>query len=164
MSTASGPEAFITEHQIFWLLVKKAFRRDDVSRVYLAIQAAIAYQQATVDVGWLTGAILPEGRLTADATGDLIGADGLAYFHWIYEVELSSAGEADYHHYRFRRRHDSAQVLAHLRTATAPKSLQFQQEYERQRRKLEKKRSELLATYRPRSSEQAKKSNLPDSD
>ena len=146
--TGPSREDFATEHQIFWMLVNKAERRADVGRVYLAIQAAIAYGRESVDVGWLMGAMMAEGRATTDVSCDQIGTDGLAYFYWLYEIELTSAGDADYHHYRFRRRHDGAHVSAYLRTAHAPRSLQFQQGYDRQLRKLEKKRAGLLANYR----------------
>ncbi len=147
MSERPCHEDTATEHRLFWMLVKKAQKRDDVGRVYLAIQAAIAYGQETVDVGWLAGAMMAEGQSSTGGPGDPIGAGGLAFFWWLYEVELSSVGEADRHQYRFRRRHDGAQVVASLRTADAPRSLQFQQEYERQRRYLEKKRAALLPNY-----------------
>ena len=88
----------LTEHQIFWMLVKKARKRDDVGRVYLAIQAAIAYGQETVDVSWLTSAMMAEGQDTMNAS--------------------------------------------------APRSLQFQQEYEREKRSLESRRAALLPNYR----------------
>lgn len=127
------------------MLVKKAQRRDDVGRVYLAIQAAIALGRQTVDVGWLMGAMMAEGQSAMDAGGEPIGAGGLAYFHWLFEVELLSTGEADCHDYRFLRRHDGAQMVARLKTAHAPRSLQFQQEYERERRRLEEKRADFLA-------------------
>lgn len=144
---APSPEEIVREHQIFWMLVKKAFRRDDVARVYLAIQSALAHGQPTVNVGQLTASLLPEGRTTLEPVCDRLGADGLAYFHWLFEVGLVTPGDADHHHYRFHRRHDGAATLAWLRTAPFPKSLQFQQEYERQRRKLEARRAELLAVY-----------------
>ena len=128
------------------MLVKKGRRRDEVGRVYLAIQAAIACGRDTVDAGWLMGAMMAEGRLSMAADGERIGAGGLAYFHWLFEVELVSADEADGHHYRFRRRHDGAQITVHLTTANAPRSLRFQQEYERERRRLETKRATLLAS------------------
>ena len=140
-------EEFAAEHQIFWMLVKKSRKRDDVSRVYLAIQAAMAYEQKTVDVGWLAGVMRAEGQPTSPAAGDGIGADGLAYFYWLYEVELVAAGDLDGHHYRFRRRSNEAQIIALLRTAPAPRSLQFQQQYERERRRLESKREQLRANY-----------------
>ncbi len=139
---------FATEHQIFWMLVKKAQKRDDVGRVYLAIQAAIAFGRGTVDIGWLMGAMMAEGRTTTDPHCDDLRAGGLAYFYWLYHVGLSSEGEADCHHYSFRRRYDGAQVTAYLRTANHPRSLQFQQVYERERRRLEKKRETFLANYR----------------
>ncbi len=145
MSTSSTSEDLAPEHQIFWMLVTKASRRDDVGRVYLAIQAALAYQHETVDVGWLMGAMMAEGRISNDDGCDRIGASGLAYFYWLYEVELSSVGEEDAHYYYFRRRSDGARITAYLKTASAPRSLQFQQEYERARRKLEKKRTALLS-------------------
>lgn len=130
------------------MLVKKACRRDDVARVYLAIQAALAFGRESVDVGALLGALMPDGQRAADASGEAIGAEGLAYFFWLYEIELVSAGEADCHNYRFRRRADGAQVTAFLRTAPQPKSLQYQQRYERQRRSLETKRTEFLKVAR----------------
>lgn len=145
MSPAVSP---VLEHQIFWLLVKKGRRRDDVARVYLAIQAALAFEQEAVEVGPLLGALMPEGRRTNDGACEPIGAAGLAYFSWLFEVSLSEAGEADFHRYLFRRRADGAQILVHLRTAPFPKSLQFQQTYTRQQRDLTAKRAQFLATYR----------------
>ena len=148
MTGGVSREDAATEHQIFWMLVKKARKRDDVGRVYLAVQAAIAYEQETVDVGWLTTAMMAEGQDATNADGDAIGARGLAYFCWLYEVELISVGETNCHQYRFHRRHDGAQVLALLKTANAPRSLQFQQEYEREKRYLESRRAALLPNYR----------------
>lgn len=150
MTELSAVETVSREHQIFWMLVKKPFRRDDVARVYLAVQSALAHGQKSVDVGLLTTALMPEGRRTMDAACDAIGASGLAYFHWLFDVNLVSTGDGDYHHYAFHRRHDHAETLAWLRTASAPKSLQFRQEYERQRRRLEAKRLDLLSVYSPR--------------
>lgn len=147
MPGVSLKENFAPEHQIFWMLVKKSQKRDDVSRVYLAIQAAIAYGQETVDVDWLSGAMMAEGQPIAAAVGNGIGADGLAYFYWLYAVELVTAGDSDCHHYRFHRRYDGTQIIALLRTAPAPRSLQFQQQYERERRRLESKRERFRANY-----------------
>ena len=148
MPPDSCGDDFAPEHQIFWMLVKKAHKRDDIGRVYLAIQAAIAYGHKTVNAGWLMGAMMAEGRTTADTRCDELGAGGLAYFYWLYDVELSSPGAADCHYYRFKRRYDGAEVVAYLRTAHASKSLQFQQVYERERRRLETKRAALLPNYR----------------
>ena len=142
MSASPAPTTAL-EHQLFWLLVKKGHRREDVARVYLAVQAALAYGQSTLDTGWLIGAMMPDGRRTTNSVCDRIGADGLAYFYWLFEVELLSIGEEDSHQYRFRRRADGAQIVVQLRTARAPRSLQFQQEYERQRRTLEEKHAQL---------------------
>lgn len=147
-ATSAPSSNLAREHQIFWRLVTKGQRRDDVARAYLAIQAALAYRQETVDVGWLMGALMAEGRRIPDATSDPLGPEGLAYFHWLYEVELLTPGDEDSHHYRLRRRSDGAQTVALLRTAPAPLSLQFQQRYDRQRRALEKKRAQLLADFR----------------
>ncbi|MBE7210172.1 MAG: hypothetical protein INR65_04070, partial [Gluconacetobacter diazotrophicus] len=93
------------EHQVFWMLVKGA-RDHPVGRVYLAIQAALAYGQEAVDVGWLMGEMLAQGQRNTDAACDRIGAGGLAYFHWLFEVELAEAGAHETHVYRFRRRAD----------------------------------------------------------
>ena len=139
------------EHHLFWLLVTKGRRRDDVARAYLAIQAALAYGQPTLDAAWLMGAMLAEGRRSPAPVAEPLGPEGLAYFYWLYEAELLSEGEADTHAYRFRRRSDDAQITVQLRTAPEPRSLQYQQRYERQRRALEEKRARLLAANPPRS-------------
>ena len=132
------------EHQLFWLLVTKGRRRDDVAHAYLAIQAALAYRQPTLDVAWLMGAMLAEGRRSPAPVAEPLGPEGLAYFHWLYETELLAASDADTHAYRFRRRADNVQITVQLRTASQPQSLQFQQRYDRQRRSLEQKRTRLL--------------------
>ena len=67
------------EHRIFWMLVKGS-RDRPVGRVYLAIQAALAYDCETVNVGWLMGEMMARGRKTAGPDGESIGAGGLAYF------------------------------------------------------------------------------------
>ena len=149
MNHAPAREDFAREHQIFWMLVKGS-RDHPVGRVYLAIQAALAYGCETVDVGWLMGAMMAQGRKTTDASCDGIGAGGLAYFHWLYEVELTEPGAVDVHGYRFRRRGDGKEIVALLKTAAEPRSLYYQQAYERERRKLEKKRAGFLAGYRGR--------------
>ena len=138
------------EHQLFWLLVTKGHRRDDVARAYLAIQAALAYRQPTLDTAWLMGAMLAEGRRSPAPVAEPLGPEGLAYFHWLYETELVSSGDADTHVYRFRRRSDDAQITVQLRTSADPRSLQYQQRYERQHRALEEKRARLLAANPPR--------------
>ncbi len=129
-------------------MLVKGSRDHPVGRVYLAIQAAIAYGAERVDVGWLMGAMMARGRKTMGPDCDDIGASGLAYFHWLYEVELVEAGSADCHEYRFRRHSDAKTVVASLRTGADPRSLYFQQAYERERRQLEKKRENFLAGYR----------------
>ncbi len=144
MNPAPDREDFAREHQVFWMLVKGS-RDHPVGRVYLAIQAALAYGRETVDVGWLMGEMMAQGRKTKDSSCDGIGAGGLAYFRWLYETELVEPGTADTHGYRFRRRSDGKEIVALLRTAADPRSLYFQQAYERERRKLEKKRGWFLA-------------------
>ena len=136
----------VREHHVFWMLVKGC-RDRPVGRVYLAIQAALAYDRERVDVGWLVGEMMARGQRTMEAAGEPIGAAGLAYFHWLYEIELSEAGEADSHQYRFRRRHDGKEIVAVLRTAAEPRSLHYQQAYEREKRALEKRRATFLTGY-----------------
>ncbi len=147
MARAPDREDLVREHQIFWMLVKGC-RDHPVGRVYLAIQAAIAYGAERVDVGWLMGEMMAQGRKTMGPDCDSIGAGGLAYFHWLYEVELVEAGDTDYHEYRFRRRSDGKTVVARLKTGADPRSLHFQQAYDRERRKLEGKRAKFLVAYR----------------
>ena len=149
MERPPSREDFVQEHHVFWRLVK-AQADHPVGRVYLAIQAALAYGAETVDVGWLMGEIMAKGRTTMRPECDRIGAGGLAYFAWLYEVELVAMGHADTHEYRFRRRADGKEVRASLRTAAAPRSLHYQQDYERERRRLETQRARFLAEYRPR--------------
>ena len=91
--------------------------------------------------------MMAAGQGTVNDSGGAIGAGGLAYFCWLYQVELVALGDEDRHQYRFRRRHDGAEILAWLRTANAPMSLQFQQEYERERRSLEKMRAMFVLNY-----------------
>ena len=135
------------EHQIFWMLAKGA-RDHPVGRVYLAIQAALAFGAATADVGRLMGEMMAKGRVGMDASCERLGGGGLAYFSWLFETELVAVGEDDCHVYRFRRRHDGKEVLATLRTAAEPRSLHFQQDYERERRRLAKKRALLMERLR----------------
>ena len=147
MAHASSREDSEREHQIFWMLIKGS-RDRAVGRVYLAIQAALAYGAGRVNVGWLMGEMMAQGRRTMTAECEKIGAGGLAYFQWLYEVELVEAGLAEVHEYRFRRRCDRKEVLASLKTASDPRSLHFEQRYERERHKLEKKRERFIAGYR----------------
>ena len=129
-------------------MLVKGSRDHPVGRVYLAIQAALAYGRETVDVGWLMGEMMAQGQKTTGPDCDHIGSGGLAYFHWLYEVELAGAGATDTHEYRFRRRADGKEVVALLRTGADPRSLHHRQAYERTRRKLEQKRASFLAGYR----------------
>ena len=147
MDRVPSREDFVREHQIFWMLAKGQ-RDHPVSRVYLAIQAALAYGAESVDVGRLMGEMMAKGRETMDPSCERIGSGGLAYFSWLFEVELVSAGEADSHIYRFCRRHDGKPVLASLKTDVEPRSLHFQQDYDREKRRLETKRAILLAQHR----------------
>ena len=135
------------EHHVFWMLVKGC-RDRPVGRVYLAIQAALAFDRERVDVGWLTGEMMARGQREMGSACEPLGAAGLAYFYWLYEVELVEAGEGDSHEYRFRRRRDGKEIVARFRTAAEPRSLYFQQAYERERRALEKRREKFLTTYR----------------
>ena len=140
-----GEDFAAREHHVFWMLVKGC-RDHPVGRVYLAIQAALAFGCERVDVGWLAGEMMARGQRGAGGDGgERLGAAGLAYFYWLYEVELVGVGEGEMHEYRFRRRRDGKEVVALLRTAGEPRSLYFQQAYERERRALEKRRGRFLA-------------------
>ena len=79
MAPPPGREDPVREHHVFWMLVKGS-RDHPVGRVYLAIQAALAYGQASVNVGWLLGEMMAQGRKTMDASGEVIGAGGLGVF------------------------------------------------------------------------------------
>ncbi len=129
-------------------MLVKGCRDHPVGRVYLAIQAALAYDRERVDAEWLMGEMMARGQQAQGGAGECLGAEGLAYFHWLYAVELVEVGEGDCHGYQFRRRHDGKQVVALLRTAANPRSLHFQQAYDRERRLLEKQREKFLVGYR----------------
>ena len=144
-------EDAVREHHVFWMLVKGC-RDRPVGRVYLAIQAALAFDRGRVDVSRLMGEMMARGQRSMTSTGEAIGAAGLAYFHWLYEVELAEAGDAEVHSYRFRRRHDGKEIIALLATAANPLGLYFQQSYAREKRALDKRRQRFLAAARPRSS------------
>ncbi len=129
-------------------MLAKGERDHPVGRVYLAIQAALAFGVERIDVGRVMGEMMAKGRASMNPSSERLGGGGLAYFSWLFEVELAAVGDADGHTYRFRRRRDGKEVLATLRTADEPRSLHFQQDYERERRRLEKKRALVLTGFR----------------
>ena len=147
MSLRSDQEWMI-EFWMFFDLCKRG-KRDDVEQVYIAIQASLAYQVKAVDVGPLLAKIRPPRyRGLDDGYDPAIGMSGLAYFNWIYDLELIDQGNTDYHTYLFRRKHDKRKVEVTLKTTLEPKSVRAKEDYEEQLRKLEKWREKLLVTKR----------------
>ena len=136
---------------IFWMLVKGS-RDHPVGRVYLAIQAALAYGTAkSVDVGWLMGEMMAQGRKTMGPSCENIGASGLAYFLLALRGRAGRSGRCP----RITTNTGSAaaadgkEVWLALKTGSDPRSLHFKQSYEREKRKLEtEKRRKFLAGYR----------------
>ena len=139
-------DEWIPEHSIFHMLAKK-FRRRDVEEVYLAIQSAIAFDRKEVDVGSIAGKIIPEGRMTASPYCENIGASGLAFFFFLFHVELVEAGPTDYHRYRFVRRYDGAKTVAYMKTALDPAGPEFKAEYDRWFKKLDRARDRIIETH-----------------
>jgi len=131
------------EHDIFHMLTRR-YRRRDVEEVYIPIQAAMAFGHTQVDVGAVAGKIMQEGRLTMDRYCINIGADGLAFFHFLFVTELIEAGPTDYHTYRFCRRYDGASVDAYMKTATDPDGAAFRAEYNESLEKLGKARDAII--------------------
>lgn len=134
---------WVPEHDIFHMLAKK-FRRLDVEEVYLAIQAAIAFDRKEVNVGRVIGEILPAGRMTASTYCENIGASGLAFFFFLFRVELADEGPTNYHSYRFVRRYDRATVTASLKTACDPSGEDFRREYDLWLKKLDRARDRII--------------------
>jgi len=139
-------DEWIPEHDIFHKLAKK-FRRRDVEEVYLAIQSAIAFGRKEVDVGSIIGKIVPEGRMTASPFCENIGASGLAFFFFLFHVDLVEAGLTDYHFYRFVRRYDGAKTTAYLKTALHPNGDDFRSEYNQWFKKLDRARDRIIETH-----------------
>jgi len=147
MSLRSDQEWMI-EVWIFFDLCK-SHRRPNVEQTYIAIQSALAYQAKKVDVGTLLAKIRPPGyRGLDDGYTPNIGVSGLAFFHWIYDVELIKEGLADYHTYRFVRKHDKKEILVTLKTECDPLSKQAIHNYKDQLEKLKKARIKLFETKR----------------
>jgi hypothetical protein len=115
------------EHDIFHMLTRR-YRRRDVEEVYIPIQAAMAFGHTQVDVGAVAGKIMQEGRLTMDRYCINIGADGLAFFHFLFVTELIEAGPTDYH----------------MKTAADPDGAAFRAEYNESLEKLGKARDAII--------------------
>lgn len=136
----------LIEHDLFHRLARK-HHRTDVVEVFLAIQAAIAYKQKRVDVGWLAGQMMADGRQTMDRYCPNIGAEGLAHFFFLFHVQLVDEGRSDYHEYRFRRRHDGATIIAFLKTALDPAGATFRRDHDAHVKKLDRERDRLVMKY-----------------
>jgi len=65
------------------------------------IQAGFAFESECVDIGPLLLKLRPPGYPGLDAGyAPAIGTSGLAFFHWIYDVELAERGEDIRHTYQ----------------------------------------------------------------
>lgn len=144
---------YVIECDLFHTLTKKA-KRDDVDGIFCAIQAAMAYNCEYVDVGYLVGQIMPPGRTTTDAYCSNIGPEGLAFFHFLYDIKLKKAGCSDYHEYEFTRKHLPKTLVAYIKTSCDPGSEAFKTAYEKQVEKLKTVRRKILAENIYLSSEQ----------
>lgn len=147
MSQQYGVEAFVQEHHVFWMLVKR-HKRHDVGHVYLAIQAAIGLGMPYVNVGAMIGFMMPEERGMMGSYCPNIGSEGLAFFSWLYEFELVEKGGTDYHHYVFRRRYDGRSVTAYLKTTCDVGKPSAEAAFERMRSRLGKQREAIMVKHR----------------
>ena len=134
---------YVIECDIFHILTKK-HKREDLDGIYCAIQAAMAYDCRYVDVGSLVGKIMPRGRKTSGCYCSNIGPVGLAFFHFLFEIQLEKAGSTDYHNYIFTRRFFPKTIEAYMKTSRDPKSDAFQKAYNDQVTKLETERQKIL--------------------
>jgi hypothetical protein len=135
----------------FWMFFDlcKRHRRPDVEQVYLAVQSGLAYKVKRVNVGPLLSEIRPVGyRGLDDGFDPGIGMSGLAFFNWIYKIELEDEGHTDYHTYTFTRKHDNKKILLTLKTTNDPRSEFADRDYRQQLKKLEKSRNTLMVTKR----------------
>lgn len=136
---------YVIECDIFHKLTKK-HKREDIDGIYCAIQAAMAYNCEKVDVGALVGKIMPRERKTTDCYCSNIGAVGLAFFHFLFDVKLNEAGSTDYHEYIFTRKFFPKTVVAYMKTASNPSGDKFRAAYNKQVSLLEKERQKILDT------------------
>lgn len=136
-------QEWVIEHDIFHKLVRR-FKLPHLEHVYLAIQAGLTFGQKTIDVGAIIGRMLPEGRMTADIYCPPIGANGLAFFYFLFTVERISEGRSDYHTYKFTRRYDNASIEVKLKTDSNPHGADFINEYTIWLKKLDKARDAII--------------------
>jgi hypothetical protein len=136
------------EYLIFADLCKR-YRRGDVERVYIAVQAGFAFGAQSVNIGTLLAKIRPPGYPGLDAGyAPAIGTSGLAFFNWIYDVELVEEGDGVRHTYQITRKHDHRTILAILKTDKDPAGESGMAAYDEQLRRLTKSRDSLLVTKR----------------
>jgi hypothetical protein len=136
------------EYLIFSDLCKR-YRRTDVEQVYIAIQAGFAFGADCVDAGKLLLKLRPPGYQGLDAGyAPSIGISGLAFFHWIYDVELVEEGSGICHSYQITRHHDRQTILAIIKTDKDPAGESAKSAYDEQLRRLVKSRESVLLTKR----------------
>ena len=127
----------------------RRYRRVDVERVYIAIQAGYAFETDCVDIGPLLLKLRPPGYPGLDAGyAPAIGTSGLAFFNWIFDIELVRESEGIRHTYQITRKHDRQSILAILKTDKDPEGESAKTAYEEQLRRLTKSRDSLLVTKR----------------
>ncbi len=138
--------AIRNEFDLFHLLTKK-YGRQDIEEIFLAIQSGMAFNAKRVDVGRVCGQMMAfKGRIM-DTYCAPIGASGLAFFSFLFKVDLEREGGSDYHDYRFIRRHDGVMLIAKLKTATAPESPKFAACYNEMFQKLVRQREYFIKKY-----------------
>lgn len=127
----------------------KRYRRSDIEHVYIAVQAGFAFGVDCVNVGPLLAKIRPPGYPGLDAGyAPAIGTSGLAFFNWVYNIELAEEGSGICHTYQITRKHDRRTILGNIKTDTDPASDSAKSAYDEQLRRLTKSRESLLVTKR----------------
>jgi len=127
----------------------KRYRRSDIEQVFIAVQAGFAFGARSVDVGPLLLKLRPPGYPGLDAGySPSIGTSGLAFFRWIYDVELAEEGPGLCHSYQITRLHDHKTILAIIKTGKDPAGDAAKEAYDEQLRRLTKSREAVLLTKR----------------
>jgi hypothetical protein len=141
-------EEWAIEFLIFYELCRR-YRRADIEHIYCAVQAGLAFGLKVVNVSELLWRIRPPGYHSLDRGYEPdIGAGGLAFFYWLYEINLLNQGGGDTHFYQFTRRHDKVSATVIVRTGDEPSSQIGKLEYERQFAKLQRSREAILVNSR----------------
>lgn len=142
------PPDVVRENAIFHALVSK-HKAHAAFWTYIGVQSAIlAKCTDVVDfASWLSALAPGHPDLAENDSVPWLGASGLAYFQWLYDVDVADVGRTDYHTFKFTRKADGKSVLVVLKTTDAERGagLPGSSAYGELSRKLTIERDRLLA-------------------